>query len=187
MAISKIGTDALVANSVDSAIFDESDNYAFTGTVTGVGTPFIYFEAQLTSDQSIPNNSTTTLAFNNVITDTASAYTSGTYRYTPTTAGYWLMQGRMLFTSGTVFGSRHYFLNCQILKNGSSVRDYTHPKETSNTDSSINSDVTAIVYANGTTDYFTIGHYHYDYGATASITAEADGRRTYFTGYYLGA
>jgi hypothetical protein len=177
MALSKIDADSV----------DLTDNFAFTGTVTGAGAPFIFFEAQLTSNQSISNNSTTTLSFNNVITDTASAYTSGTYRYTPTTAGYWLMQGRMLFTSGTVFGSRHYFLNCSIQKNGSAVRDFTHPKETSNTDSSINSDVTAIVYANGTTDYFTITHYHYDYGATAAITAEADGRRTYFTGYYLGA
>ena len=177
MALSKIDADSV----------DLTDNFAFTGTVTGAGAPFIYFEAQLTSNQSITNNSTTTLAFNNVITDTAGAYTSGTYRYTPTTAGYWLMQGRMLFTSGTIIGGRHYFKNASIQKNGSTVRDYTHPKETSNTDSSISSDVTAIVYANGTTDYFTIAHYHYDYGATAAITAEADSRRTYFTGYYLGA
>lgn len=176
MALTKVQADGV----------NLGDTFAFTGTVTGAGTPFIYFEAQLTSNQSISNNNTTTLSFNNVITDTASAYTSGTYRYTPTTAGYWLMQGRVLFTSGTVFGSRHYFLNCQLQKNGTTVRDRTHPKETSNTDSSIASDVTAIVYANGTTDYFSIAHYHYDYGATASITAEEDGRRTYFTGYYLG-
>ena len=176
MALTKVQADGV----------NLGDTFAFTGTVTGAGTPFIYFEAQLTSNQSLPQNSTTTLAFNNVITDTASAYTSGTYRYTPTTAGYWLMQGRMLFTSATIISGRHYFKNVSIQKNGSTVRDYTHPKETSNTDSSIGSDITAIVYANGTTDYFTIAHYHYDYGNQAAITAEEDGRRTYFTGYYLG-
>jgi hypothetical protein len=165
---------------------DLTDDFSFTGTVTGAGAPFIFFEAQLTSDQSLAQNSNTSLAFNNVITDTANAYTSGTYRYTPSTAGYWFMKGQTLLRSNSVFGSRHYFLNMSIRKNGSPVRDFIKPKETSNTDSDIGSEVTAILYANGTTDYFDITHYHYDYGAQASITAQADTRRCYFTGYYLG-
>lgn len=37
MALSKIDTPALVADAVDNTILDVADNFAFTGTVTGVG------------------------------------------------------------------------------------------------------------------------------------------------------
>ena len=37
MALSKINTPALVADAVDNTILDLADNFAFTGTVSGVG------------------------------------------------------------------------------------------------------------------------------------------------------
>jgi len=79
MAITKIQSESL----------NLADTYAFTGTVTGAGgvnTPA--FEAELSSTQSVSNNTTTKVQFNTEIFDTDNCYDNSTnYRFTPTVAG----------------------------------------------------------------------------------------------------
>ena len=80
MALTKIESEGLLL----------SDDFAFTGTVTGAGganTPA--FEAYLSGNQTgISDNTNTKVQFDTELFDTANAYdNSSNYRFTPQTAG----------------------------------------------------------------------------------------------------
>jgi len=80
MAISKIISESL----------DLTDDYAFTGTITGAGgTNTPYFQVSRTgSSQSISAGADTTVQFNNVDFDSGSHWNAGTYKWTPPAGKY---------------------------------------------------------------------------------------------------
>ena len=89
MAITKIQSESL----------NLSDNYDFTGTVTGAGesnTP--YFLATLSGDQGIGYTDVwTKITMNSEIHDSASAFDTSTYRFTPQTAGKYFVHAMLQF------------------------------------------------------------------------------------------
>jgi len=103
---------------------------ANAGTATGFGganTPSFY--AQLTSNQSMSNNTWTKVQFNSEDFDTDNTYDNSTnYRFTPAVAGKYYVFGKVNVDSGGA--DRIYYAQTKIYKNGSeysvSSIDYTN-------------------------------------------------------------
>jgi len=140
---------------ITASDLDLTDNYDFTGTVTGAGesnTP--YFTAWRTSDQTgFSEDTIFVMAMNNALQN-ASEYNTSTYRFTPTVAGkYYLWNVANLVTTDD---SGITAVN-QIRKNGSAITG-TYPAfsfEGMATRFRQSSVTTACIEtANGTTDYF---------------------------------
>ena len=148
--------------------YDAAD---LVGAAGGVNTPA--FIAYLTS-QSISSATETKLQFNSEVLDTNSCFDSTTnYRFTPTTAGYYLLS---LTTGGAAIST---YAGVIIKKNGSTSL-YVYDGTTNN---SYMEGSTIIVYFNGTTDY--VEGYVY-YSASRNISGNLSGTAyTRFWGYRL--
>ena len=86
----------MAIDKIQSESINLADNFAFTGTVSGAGganTPA--FEAYLggSGGQSVSDNTVTLVQANTEVYDTDSAYDTSTYRFTPQTAGKYLVYG----------------------------------------------------------------------------------------------
>ena len=111
MAITKIQSESL----------NLSDNYDFTGTVTGAGgTNTPYFSAHKTSNQDVSNGTTAKLTFDAV----SSESTSGVFdltnnKFTATEAGKYLFQFKVTFfdTANQIYRADAY-----LFENGSQTR-----------------------------------------------------------------
>ena len=148
MAFSKI-----IAESMDL-----TDTYAFTGTVTGAGgTTAPYFEAYLSSNQTVSHATLTKAQINTEVVDTASAYdNSSNYRFTPQTAGKYFVYGNM-----TLYSSSNTTVNGSIIaiyKNGSNYKaqDLTPSGSRSSRETLA---VSAIIDFNGSSDYVELWGY----------------------------
>jgi hypothetical protein len=119
MAITKIQSESL----------NLADTYAFTGTVTGAGgvnTPA--FAARINGEQTISHNTSTKLTLNTEIFDTANAYDTSTYRFTPQTAGkYSPYFFYTCINGGNSADSTTDYINVYFYKNGSS-QGRLHPR-----------------------------------------------------------
>ena len=134
-----------------------ADTYAFTGTVTGAGesnTP--YFFAGKSGDQQLSNNTATKIQMNSEILDSASAYDPSTnYRFTPQTAGKYLVFLNLSMYTTTQNGTTDLEnIQCFIYKNGSNLANQRgaigysgNPGQFGNVSTS------AIVTMNGSSDY----------------------------------
>ena len=163
MAITKIQSESL----------NLSDNYDFTGTVTGAGgvnTPA--FSVYLSSNQTISASTETTIAFDTEHLDTDNCFNTGTYRFTPTVAGYYN------FTLSARGSAVSNVLGLFIRLNGSTsyyVYDTTE-------NSTYTRQGSRILYLNGTSDYVearifkSASNYDLLSGSTSA---------TFFTGYKI--
>ena len=139
---------------------DLTDTYAFTGTVTGAGeTNAPSFKVYRNATQSISSNTWTKMQFNTESFDTASAFDTSTYKFTPQTAGKYYFYGS--------FRGGHSDNNCinsaaiRLRKNGSSSIAFT--RFTSDVSSSnpkgYNMSISGAIELNGSTDYVTLETY----------------------------
>jgi hypothetical protein len=140
MAITKIQSESL----------NLSDTYDFTGTVTGAGgvnTPA--FQAKLSSNQNISNNTHTKVQFDTELFDTDNTYDNSTnYRFTPGVAGKYVLTASVRVQN---CGNATLYI-VSIYKNGSSLKSFiTLPGR----DDDLNGMITVIDVAN-TTDYYEI-------------------------------
>jgi hypothetical protein len=151
MPISTIGTDGLAAANVTQAKL--GTNVAGTGPA---------FSAYASSTQSLTNATFTKLAFQTKEWDTASCFDNVTnYRFTPTVAGYYQVNGSVGFN----FASGNIGLH--IYKNGSRYRDAVLISNTNGVTNSISS----IVYMNGSTDYIELYAYQSSGGSASTINS----------------
>jgi hypothetical protein len=109
MAITKIQSESL----------NLSDNYDFTGTVTGAGgTNTPNFFASHSNDFSINDNTLTKIPFDNEVIDSGGNYDTTNYRYTPGFIG-------KSFLSASIFSSNSgnaiYFQQINLYKNGADL------------------------------------------------------------------
>ena len=141
------------------------------------------FEAYLSSNQTITNNTLVKAQIDTEIFDTDNCYDSSTnYRFTPTVAGkYYVYASSLLTTDSTQLQAA----NVSIYKNGSStsikVADYR-----ANPITEQNIDAFNIIDLNGTSDYVEFYVKIYKTGGTA-IRATAGTKATYFGAYRIGA
>ena len=135
------------------------------------------FKAVMSAVTAISNAGTTKLVLDTEEWDTNSNYDTANYRFTPTVAGYYLITGSMFMSAATT--SR---VGVAIYKNGSEHAWQFMSGVTSG--GGANPQVSTIVYANGSTDYFEL------YGAqnaASSVNAVNNGVITWFSGALVRA
>ena len=168
MAITKIQSESL----------NLADDFAFTGTITGAGgenTP-AFFAYRNGSVFSPGNGAVTVIEMNAEIFDTDSAYDTGTFRFTPQTAGKYFFH-TSVETNG---GGDQVLYVAYVLKNGSVTGGSQHLHRGSG-GAQFSISTSTILDANGTTDYFQAGFYQ----ASSSVQLQPGLYSTYFTGYKL--
>ena len=131
------------------------------------------FKATMSAVTAISNSGATKLVLNTEEWDTNSNYDNSTnYRFTPTVAGYYSLSGSMFMSAATT--SR---VGVAIYKNGSEHAWQFMSGVTSG--GGANPQVSAIVYANGSSDYFEL---YAAQNAASSINAANSGVLTWFSG-----
>lgn len=131
---------------------------ADSGTVTqgmigsGVAGSGPAFHAVSTAGQTVNNSTDTKVQINSVTFDTDSCFDSSTnYRFTPTVAGYYYVNGNVIYAGGTTGGN----VMAHIWKNGS----YTLNGSLGNTALTgvgAQAHVSGLLYMNGSTDYIEL-------------------------------
>jgi hypothetical protein len=136
MPISTIGTDGIAAANVTQAKL--GTNVAGNGPA---------FSAYIGTTQSITTSVWTKAQFNTESFDTNNNYDTTNYRFTPTVAGYYLVNYTLAFISGAATG-----LYAGIYKNGVRTR-YVVAYSGANYLDDWNISGSNLIYMNGTTDY----------------------------------
>ena len=180
MAIDKITSASITTDAVGPTQLNEASNYAFTGTVTGAGgvnTPA--FMARMGSAQSITNNAEVKVQCSNEAFDTDNCYDNSTnYRFTPTTAGkYLIVHGLRATINATRFVG-------WIRRNGSTDHAVaeTNPNSSASNPACLGS---CIIDFNGSSDYVEYYCYHTG-GSAKSLEAGNNGYdATFFQGFKL--
>ena len=175
MAITKIQSESL----------NLSDNYDFTGTVTGAGgnnNPSFFAVSTSTEDNvNVADNTLTKMTFSTEVYDTDSCYDNSTnYRFTPTTAGkYFVYFAIACEANANVIND----VSVYLYKNGVEyleVRDNPVSSERG-----IDVGGSNIVDFNGTTDYVEVfGRINVDSSTPSFSTAT---KSTYFGAYRIGS
>lgn len=119
------------------------------------------FSAYQSSTQTISAATWTKLQVQTEEWDTNSSYDVSTYRFTPTVAGYYQVNGSIYWTTaGTTIFS--------IYKNGGAL---TKRGNTSSGTTNLQQVVSALIYLNGSTDYVELWAYH---SAGSTTVAQQD-------------
>ena len=140
--IDKITDGSVVAADIGAG---EVTQAKIASGVAGTGPAF---SAYMSSNQSITALTLTKVIFNIEDFDTDSNYDHATnYRFTPTVAGYYLINSAISFLGFTASQG-----NVHLYKNGSTFAVSTVP----GSGYGYTPSVSTIVYANGTTDYFEV-------------------------------
>jgi hypothetical protein len=136
------------------------------------------FKAVMSAVTAISNAGATKLVLNTEEWDTNSNYDSATnYRFTPTVAGYYLITGSMFMSTATTAR-----VGVAIYKNGSEhAWQFTAGVSSGG---GANPQVSTIVYANGSSDYFEL-YAAQDY--TSSVNASNNSVLTWFSGALVRA
>jgi hypothetical protein len=131
-----------------------------TGVTTQVGAPA--FRAIASTSQSFTNNTWTKVTLGTEAWDTNNNFNTSTYRFTPTVAGYYQVNGGYSFNATASAG---YTLIASIYKNGSElIRGAEMYSLTATFNQSV---VNGVVYMNGSTDYIEL--YVIGVGGSTSI------------------
>lgn len=128
------------------ALIDDADATAMRATLGLAYGPL--FAASGAVSQSVTSGIATKVTLGTEIFDTAGAFASS--RWTPTTAGYYLLVGMVNGQASNLTG-----VQATIYKNGVSER-VSHTNLAAATSTSVKCLVFALVQANGTTDYFEL-------------------------------
>ena len=110
------------------------------------------FRATNSAQQNITTSTWTKISLQTETFDTNANFDNTTnYRFQPTVAGYYQIQGNIIFTSGTASIT---FASAQIYKNGSGLNDGTYAGVALT--GSISAQAIDLVYLNGSTDYIEL-------------------------------
>jgi hypothetical protein len=167
-----IADNAVGTSKIDTAAVTQSK---LAANVAGNGPAF---SAYLGSSQSISVNTYTKVQCNTEEFDTNSNYDNTTYRFTPTIAGYYQINGAVYGTGTTMTASV-----TKIFKNGNPYKQGT--VFGANSGANAAGVVNTLVYLNGTTDYVEL--YCYVGAASGGSFAAASTEYTWFNGYLARA
>lgn len=139
------GTNTLTLPATTGNIVTSGDSSTITqgmiaNNVASTGPAFIAYPSAV---QTLSTGTWTTLAYNTEVYDTNSNYNTSTYAFTPTVAGYYNFNALVRSTGAT---SRLY---TKFLKNGT-VNYYGN--DFNFAANSLNSNYSALIYMNGSTD-----------------------------------
>ena len=137
----------------NSAITIGTTTVALGGTLSGVAPTGPAFHARLSAAQGLAVNTNTKVAFNSVLFDTDTCYNVGTYRFTPSVAGYYHIHATVQFYHTALGGA--YTARCQIWKNGALFLAGTEIG-VPNSGQINNPQCAGLIPMNGTTDYLEV-------------------------------
>lgn len=168
-------------------------NTAITGTITqaqigsGVTTTGPAFSAYLGTNQSVTSAVNTKVQCNTEEFDTNNCYdSSSNFRFTPNVAGYYQFNWQISVRSATNLER----FACYVYKNGSSNNPSKHGGDISFASASSNNGYkvggSALIYANGTTDYFEMFAYCQTSAGTNVFNANG-GNDSFFQGFLARA
>ena len=180
----------MAIDKIQSESINLGDNFAFTGTVSGAGqnnTP--YFHARNGSDQDIGyTGSATKIALNTEILDSANAFDTSAYRFTPQTAGKYFIYGQIYFeTTSSSNNNNNLVSNGTIIyKNGSAIaHNYIFRGSQQFAVRRRNLGTSIIVDMNGSSDYIELyGYAESNLAGSTNAAADAAGS-TFLGGYFL--
>jgi hypothetical protein len=159
------GTTTLTLPTTNGTIITTGSTFAGTGPA---------FRAYQDTGQTISNTTFTKVTLATEDYDTASCFASS--RFTPTVAGYYLCTGNIRFSASTAGP----VIVAAIYKNGAAYQNF----EGSTNSSDSSTQVTSLVYLNGSTDYVELYTYQ-NYGGNRSTTSGAS--QTSFQGFLARA
>lgn len=142
----------------------------------GSNTP--YFHANSGSATSIANNSMTKVAFTNEVYDSANNFASS--RFTPTTAGKYVLHFSVAINTGSSASAVYPILFINGAENGNATRIRKYHNGSGGAIQTYHT--TAIVSANGTGDYYEVYFYQNTGGSVDTYNSTND---TFFFGYKL--
>lgn len=146
---------------------------AQTGTMVVSGPAFSAYSNATTN---VTNSTWTKVALNNENFDTNSNFDSTTnYRFTPTVAGYYIINGAINWTAATTFPNS---ISVAIYKNGSLYMNTAFYISGGNT-MAPKYPVSCLVYCNGSTDYIEL------YGYTSGGSGVQFYTNSYMDGCFL--
>jgi len=165
-------------------------NSAGSGNITiGSGVTLLSnvpaFQAFISGDQTLNNDTVTTIAWNNETFDSDSDFDTSNYRFTPSVAGKYLVY----INCNIDAPSGIYYASSEIQKNGSNIpssRIVNIWENASSSDYSIEGiflSYQGIVDMNGSTDYLTSNAYMAGGGNAGTVEAT----RTIWGAYRIGA
>ena len=175
MAITKIQSESL----------NLSDNYDFTGTVTGAGgTTAPYFNVKLSSAPAISHGTTSKINFNSVVTESSSGvFDTTNYKFTVATAGKYqiTLKARAIDTENNLKRVDLY-----IYKNGSSLGQFGGSSFETDQDYNGFDSCCSVILDLAVSDYIE----GYIYGETSDsgtflLYGESGGIQTYLTGFKM--
>jgi hypothetical protein len=182
------GTALEIGSSGDTITIPSGATLTNNGSGVSSNTP--YFTARLGSDQDIGYTGTyTKININTEYFDSASAFDTSNYRFTPQTAGKYFVFGQCAFetTSGSNSGNNLVALVTSIYKNGSNIvyqqidrggQLYSASKRTIG--------VSMIVDMNGSSDYLELyGMGNSNVGGSTRVTEAIGDGGTIFGAYFI--
>ena len=180
--VNSISTDKIVNDAVTSAklatdsvstdALNLASNYTFTGTIAGVKGPA--FKAYKTAAQnSVTANASTKVTFETEVYDTDSCYNTSNSRFTPTRAGYYLINVQIEMAHA-VDEAR---LMAMLFKNGAYFAEGTN---SSGNDNGVypSSRAAYLVSMNGSSDYIEGYAYGSNAGGSYNFAYDANYRCT---------
>tara|TARA_R100001015_G_C4491059_1_gene68617 strand:+ start:33 stop:602 length:570 start_codon:yes stop_codon:yes gene_type:complete len=173
------GTTLTLGTSGDTITIPSGVTIANSGTATGFGVTAGQandpsFHAYNPQNGSVDSNTTIVVSNNTELFDSSSAYDTTTYKFTPQVAGYYFLYSNVRYQTGDVQFDR---INLVITKNGSDIlaARNTHQDYTT-------CNVSGVVQANGSSDYFQMTSYH---TRGSAVTITQDDEFTYFGGFLV--
>ena len=166
------GTSLEIGTSGDTVTVPSGATFNVAGTLQSGGvavanTP--YFSAVIAGTQTISDSTTTILAFDSEQSDSAGAYDTSTYKFTPQVAGkyyfyaHWRTQSNGTWSRNVIF----------LYKNTTAVSQFNGRQEDENS-----SGASAFIDLNGSTDYVTARVYQNSGGTQQPPTG--DGKAIFF-------
>jgi hypothetical protein len=179
------GTTLTLGTSGDTITIPSGVTIANSGTATGFGgamTPA--FHANLSSNQTVSNNTDTKVQFDTEVLDTDGCYDNSTnYRFTPTTAGKYFVYSSLHCNANS---ANNFLLGTTTIKKNGSNEIYQQLDQRT-TGNGYSSSVSAfgIVDMNGSSDYLESWGYVSSSGGTQKISGNGSTQYSLFGAYKI--
>jgi len=149
-----------------------------SATVGGDNTP--YFEANMSATQTLSDATWTKLNYNTEVFDSASAYDTSNYRFTPQTAGKYFCYLQVVFDAQAI--DVYHRSRASIVKNGSFYKRQIHDNYDNYFGYATTGYISAVIDFNGSSDY--IEPYGY-FDLTSGTGRINNGNESIFGAYKL--
>ena len=167
--------DTILIHDTSASALRKMTRANFVSGIGGTNTPA--FHAYLSSAQSIPNTTQTLIAFDTEAFDSAGAYNTSTYKFTPQTAGKYVVYAQMTPNSGDDYDT----FELQMYKNAVST-DGTQAICRGRNEAHDTKYINRIVEFNGSTDFVFMYTYQ---DSSASRNIRGTKYDTFFGAYKI--